>query len=320
AYRLSGRYNQDMAYPGRAIQLIEQSLSHAEGNVVTERSVQKAVEQTRGVKVGAAAPVEANELLHLEDKIHERMINQSRAVSVVAAALRRARAGVANPRRPIGSFLFLGPTGVGKTELAKAIAATYFGAESNMIRLDMSEYQQTSDVSRLLSNGQDDQKSLIMAVRQQPFTVVLLDEIEKAHPNVLNLLLQLLDEGKLTDVSGRAASFKDAIVIATSNAGATEIRERVSRGEELHTFEEEFVNNLISSGQFKPELLNRFDEIVLFRPLKLEELVQLVTLMLNEVNHTLAAQNISVELTETAAEKIVQAGYDPRIGARPLRR
>ena len=320
SYRLSGRYDQDTAYPGKAIRLLEQSLPHAEKGIVTTASVEAAVEQTRGVKVGSARPAEAQQLLHLEDAIHQRMINQSRAVSVVANALRRARAGVSNPSRPIGSFLFLGPTGVGKTELARSIAATYFGNETNMIRLDMSEYQQPTDVSRLLSNGQDDQKSLIMAVRQQPFSVVLLDEIEKAHPNVLNLLLQLLDEGKLTDMSGRAASFKDAIVIATSNAGANEIRERVGSGEELESFEETFTNNLIDSGQFKPELLNRFDEIVLFRPLKMEELIQLVTLMLGEVNRTLANQNISVALTPAAAEKVVQAGYDPRLGARPLRR
>ncbi len=319
-YHLSGRYDQDTAYPGKAIRLLEQAMSHALQSVVTKESVQAAIEQTRGVRVGAAKPAEAEQLLHLEDAIHQRMINQSHAVSVVANALRRARAGVANPNRPIGSFLFLGPTGVGKTELAKSIAATYFGAETNMIRLDMTEYQQPNDVSRLLSSGENEQASLIMAVRQQPFCVVLLDEIEKAHPNVLNLLLQLLDEGKLTDTGGRAASFKDAVVIATSNAGANEIRERVGRGEALSSFEEEFINNLISSGQFKPELLNRFDEIVIFRPLKPEELVQLVTLMLNEVNKTLAAQNISVELTPAAAEKIVHAGYDPRLGARPLRR
>lgn len=320
AYQLSGRYDQDMAYPGKAIRLLEQSLTHAQQGIVDVRSVQQAIEQTRGVKVGTAQPAEAEQLLHLEEAIHKRMINQSRAVSVVANALRRARAGVSSPNRPIGSFLFLGPTGVGKTELAKSIAATYFGSEENMIRLDMSEYQQPGDVTRLLSNGEGEQATLLMAIRQQPFSVVLLDEIEKAHPNILNLLLQLLDEGKLTDSSGRAASFKDAVVIATSNAGANTIRERVERGEELQSFEQEFTNELINSGQFKPELLNRFDEIVLFRPLKQDELVQMVQLMLGEVNRTLANQNISVELTPEAAARIVKAGYDPRLGARPLRR
>jgi ATP-dependent Clp protease ATP-binding subunit ClpC len=319
AYRLSGRYEQDEAYPGKAIKLLEQAVNHGESSLITSLSVQQAVEQTRGVKVSNAAPAEADQLLHLEDIIHQRMINQTHAVKVVASALRRARAGVTNPRRPIGSFLFLGPTGVGKTELAKAIAATYFGSESNMIRLDMSEYQQPDDVQRLLSSGASD-NSLLLAVRQQPFAVVLLDEIEKAHPNILNLLLQLLDEGQLTDSSGRAASFKDCIIIATSNAGAQTIRERIERGESLESFAQEFGQQLIQSGQFKPELLNRFDDTVLFRPLTPEELAQVVRLMLNEVNATLSTQNIKVELSDPAINKIVQEGNDPLLGARPMRR
>jgi ATP-dependent Clp protease ATP-binding subunit ClpC len=321
AYRLSGRYDQDNAYPGKALQLLQQSLPHPEhGNVITPKSVQDAIEQTRGVKAGAASGAEADTLLHLEDAIHQRMINQSHAVKVVAAALRRARAGVASPKRPIGSFLFLGPTGVGKTELSKAIAATYFNAEENMVRLDMSEYQQPDDVQRLLSDGQEDSMSLALAVRQQPFTVVLLDEIEKSHPNILNLLLQLLDEGELTDNAGRKVSFKDCIIICTSNAGADTIRQKVEQGEELETFQKEFTDQLINSGQFKPELLNRFDEIVLFRPLKPEELMQVVKLMMNEVNAALKNQNITVDLTDAATMKIVEQGNDPRLGARPMRR
>ncbi len=320
AYRLSGRYEQDMAYPGKAIKLLEQSIVHAQHSVVTTRSVEAAIEQTQGVKVSGAGPVEASQLLNLEDQIHERMINQTRAVSVVANALRRNRAGVSTPNRPIGSFLFLGPTGVGKTELAKSIAATYFGNESSMIRLDMSEYQQPTDVARLLSTGEGESSSLILRVRQQPFSVVLLDEIEKAHPNILNLLLQMLDEGQLTDSSGRAVSFKDAVVIVTSNAGADIIRTHIEQGEELETFEKEFTDQLINTGQFKPELLNRFDEIVLFRPLKPSELGQVVRLMLGDINKTLAAQNISVALTDAAVAKIVDMGNDPRLGARPMRR
>ncbi|HEX7632986.1 MAG TPA: AAA family ATPase, partial [Candidatus Saccharimonadales bacterium] len=320
AYRLSGRYEQDEAYPGKAIKLLQQSVAHAEQMLVTALSVQQAIEQTRGVKVASAAPAEANQLLNLEDSIHQRMINQTYAVKAVASALRRARAGVTNPRRPIGSFLFLGPTGVGKTELAKAIAAIYFGAESNLLRLDMSEYQQPDDVQRLLSTGATDTTSLIMSVRQQPFSVVLFDEIEKAHPNVLNLLLQLLDEGQLTDVSGKAVSFKDCIIIATSNAGAQTIRERIAQGEALESFADQLTDELISSGQFKPELLNRFDDTVLFRPLTPEELGQVVQLMLQETNVTLASQNISVQLTPAAITKIVEQGNDPRLGARPMRR
>ncbi len=321
AYRLSGRYEVDMAYPGKAVRLLEQSLAHTDRHIlVTAASVEAAIEQTRGVKVGTAAPAEAEQLLHLEDQIHERMINQKRAVSVVANALRRARAGVSSPKRPIGSFLFLGPTGVGKTELAKAIAATYFSNETTMIRLDMSEYQQQSDVARILSDGTSEANSLLMRVREQPFSVVLLDEIEKAHPNILNLLLQLLDEGQLTDSNGRVVSFKDSVVIATSNAGADSIRKHIDAGEQLEQFEQVLTDELINSGQFKPELLNRFDEIVLFRPLTPGELAQVVRLMLNDINHTLAAQNISTELTDAAIAKIVAAGNDPRLGARPMRR
>jgi len=321
AYRLSGRYGDDLAYPGRAIRLLEQSLSYSQqGKVVTPESVQKAIEQSHGVKVGAAAPAEADVLLNLEDRIHERMINQSAAVSAVAAALRRARAGVANPKRPVGSFLFLGPTGVGKTELAKSVAATYFGNESSMVRLDMSEYQQPSDVDRLLSDGSTEACSLIMSVRQNPFTVVLLDEVEKAHPNILNLLLQMLDEGQLTDTGGRSVSFKDCVIIATSNAGADTIRQRISEGKDITALHTELVEQLINGGQFKPELLNRFDEIVVFRPLNPDELKQVVQLMLKDINRTLAAQKISVELTDAAIEKVVAAGFDPRLGARPMRR
>ncbi|MEO8105125.1 MAG: AAA family ATPase [Candidatus Saccharibacteria bacterium] len=320
AYRLSGRYEQDIAYPGKAISLLEQSLAHSTDGLVNAASVQAAIEQTKGVKVGDVGLAETNQLLNLEDDIHKRMINQTRAVSVIANALRRSRAGVSSPNRPIGSFLFLGPTGVGKTELAKAIAATYFGDESNMIRLDMSEYQQESDATRLLSGGEHETSNLLLQIRRQPFSVVLLDEIEKAHPNILNLLLQLLDEGKLTDNKGRVASFKDAVVIATSNAGADTIRARIERGESLETFEAAFVDELIASSQFRPELLNRFDEIVLFRPLKPTELGQVVRLMLGDINRTLAVKNISIELTDEAIAKIVEVGNDPRLGARPMRR
>jgi ATP-dependent Clp protease ATP-binding subunit ClpC len=248
------------------------------------------------------------------------MINQTRAVSVVAAALRRARAGVANTSRPIGSFLFLGPTGVGKTELARSLAAVYFGDEASMIRLDMSEYQQPDDVKRLLASAATNPDGLLPHIKQRPFSVVLFDEVEKAHPNLLNLLLQLLDEGRLTDSDNKAVSFKDAIIIATSNAGADDIRQRIEKGEQLESFEHEFIDHLINGGSFKPELLNRFDDIVLFRPLNQSELGQIVGLMVTEVNRTLEAQKVKVELTETAVAALVQAGYDPRLGARPMRR
>lgn len=320
AYKLSGQYMQDLAYPGKAISLLEQAIPYAASHIMSAESVQQAVEKTKGVKVSRAEAPEADVLLHLEDKIHSRMVNQERAVKVVSAALRRGRAGVADPKRPIGSFLFLGPTGVGKTELARSLAAVYFGDEHQMVRLDMSEYQQSSDVERLLEAGGANTKSLILQIREQPFSVVLLDEIEKAHPNILNLLLQILDEGELTDSKGKAASFKNAIIIATSNAGAVEITQRVASGDALESFERPLIENLIDAGQFKPELINRFDEIVLFRPLNKDELAQVAGFMLGSVNETLANQNISVELTDTALAKVVEAGYDPEFGARPMRR
>jgi ATP-dependent Clp protease ATP-binding subunit ClpA len=221
----------------------------------------------------------------------------------------------------VGSFLFLGPTGVGKTELAKALADIYFGGEDKIVRVDMSEYQQVSDVDRLLapSAGRSGQ-TLISGIRRQPFSVVLFDEIEKAHPDILNLLLQLLDEGRLTDTDGRPVSFKDAIVIATSNAAADQIRQRISAGEKLENFEQQIEDDLISSHQFRPELLNRFDDIVLFRPLDKPELRQVVKLMLVGVNKTLEPQKISVSVTDAAADWLVDQGYDPQLGARPMRR
>ncbi len=321
AYRLSERYIHDLAMPGRALKLLESAASYSENGLVTMNSVQKAIEQTMGVKVANASEGdERKKLLNLETLIHERMINQTRAVGVVSDALRRARAGVRNQDRPIGTFLFLGPTGVGKTELAKALADVYFGGEDRIIRLDMNEYVRSDDVSRLIADGADDPASLTAQAMKQPFSVVLLDEIEKAHPSVLTTLLQMLDEGILRDVKNREVSFRDAIVIATSNAGANRIREYIERGYQLEQFEEKFVDELINSNEFKPEFLNRFDEIVIFRPLEKPELLQVVDLMIAGVNKTLALQKITVEVEPAAKELLVEKGYDPRLGARPMRR
>jgi ATP-dependent Clp protease ATP-binding subunit ClpC len=321
AYRLSERYIYDLAMPGRAVKLLEAAAGYAENGLVTARSVQQAIEKTQDVKIGVASgDEERDKLLNLETLIHERMINQTRAVSVVSDALRRARAGVRNQDRPIGTFLFLGPTGVGKTELAKALADVYFGGESNIIRLDMNEYVSNDDVGRLIADGATDGMSLTAQVMKQPFSVVLLDEIEKAHPNVLTTLLQMLDEGILRDVKNREVSFRDAIIIATSNAGADRIREHIERGLDIEKFEDQLVNELIDRGQFKPEFLNRFDEIVMFRPLKKDELLQVVDLMIKKVNETLALQKVSVTVSLEAKEYLVEQGYDPRLGARPMRR
>ncbi len=321
AYSLSERYMHDIEMPGRAFKLLESSAGYADGKLVSSESVQRAIEETVGVKVGVATgDEERKKLLNLEDLIHKRMINQTRAVRVVSDALRRARAGVRNQERPIGTFLFLGPTGVGKTELAKALADVYFGGEDRMVRLDLNEYVRPEDVSRLIADGADDPNSLTAQVMKQPFSVVLLDEIEKAHPQVLTTLLQLLDEGILRDVKNREISFRDTIVIATSNAGAERIREYIDRGYKLEQFEEQLTNELISTNQFRPEFLNRFDEIVVFRPLNKKELLQVVTLILASINKTLASQKIVVNVSEDAKLYLVDRGYDPRLGARPMRR
>jgi ATP-dependent Clp protease ATP-binding subunit ClpC len=321
AYRLSDRYVHDLAMPGKALKLFESAANYSENGLVTARSVQQAIEKTLNVKIGvASSDNEREKLLNLESLIHERMINQSRAVSVVSDALRRARAGVRNQNRPIGAFLFLGPTGVGKTELAKALAAIYFDGEDHIIRVDMNEYSRSDDVARLIADGANNLNSLTARVMKQPFSVILLDEIEKAHPNVLLTLLQMLDEGVLRDEKNREISFRDAIIIATSNAGADKIREHIERGYDIERFEDQIVNGLIDSGQFRPEFLNRFDEIVMFRPLNKNELVQVVNLMINDVNKTLSQQKISVEVADDAKNYLAEVGYDPRLGARPMRR
>lgn len=321
AYRLGSRYIHEREMPGKAIKLLDSAANYSTNGLVSAESVRQAVEKTLDIKISVATEdVERDKLLNLEKLIHNRMINQVRAVSVVSDALRRARAGVRNVNRPIGTFLFLGPTGVGKTELAKSLAEIYFGGEGNIIRVDMNEYVDASDVNRLIADGVDNSNSLTARVMKQPFSVILLDEIEKAHPNVMSTLLQMLDEGILRDVKNREVSFRDAIIIATSNAGANRIREYIDRGYDINQFEDKFVDELISSNQFRPEFLNRFDEIVMFRPLNKNELLKVVDLMVASVNKTLELQKVSVDVDIDAKKYLVEAGYDPRLGARPMRR
>ena len=321
AYRLSQRYIFDLEMPGRAVRLLEMSAGFAENKIVTASSVEKAIEQTMNVKISTANVDEEKEtLLNLENLLHARMVGQEKAVSVVANALRRARTGVRNQNRPIGTFLFLGPTGVGKTELSKALSEVYFNGEDNIIRLDLNEYVNLDDVSRLIADGSRDASSLTAQMMKKPFSVVLLDEIEKAHPNVLTALLQVLDEGILRDEKNREVSFRDAIIIATSNAGAERIQELIARGYDSTSAEEVIVNDLIASREFRPEFLNRFDEIVVFEPLTKENLLQIIDLMIAGVNKTLAGQKISVSVTPEARLMLAEMGYDPKLGARPMRR
>ena len=322
AYRLSERYVHDLVMPGRALNLLETAAGHADSDhFVTDQSVQAAIEKTYGVKMQSTQNEEdKSRLLNMEELIHQRMIDQENAVKAVSDALRRAAAGVRNENRPIGTFLFLGPTGVGKTELAKALSEVYFRGEGTMIRIDLNEFVSADDVSRLIADGATDELSLTAQVMKHPFAVVLLDEIEKAHPQVLTTLLQLLDEGILRDIKNREVSFRDTIVIATSNAGAEKIRDYIDQGLSIAEVKDELTNELIHTGAFKPEFLNRFDEICAFEPLSKEVLVQIIDLILKGVNKTLEPQKISVTVDEGGKKLLVDAGYDPKLGARPMRR
>jgi ATP-dependent Clp protease ATP-binding subunit ClpC len=320
-YKLADHYIDEEAFPGKAIKLAEQAaVSAGKGSLVTDRHLQQAIEAARGVKVQEATRDESQKLLNLEDELHKQMVNQQFAVKSIANALRRARAGTRDTNRPIGAFLFLGPTGVGKTQLAKSLADVYFGSAGNIIRVDMNEYVNSGDLDRLLAPETGSGNTFIGKIRQQPFSVVLLDEIEKAHQDIINAFLQLLDEGTISDTSGRAASFKDAIIIATSNAGADKIREYIDQGRQQSEFQKEFLDGIISSGEFKPELINRFDDLLVFRPLEEDELVQVLDIMLDEVNKQLSQKKVRVDLDQNAKLWLVKKGNDPRLGARPMRR
>ena len=321
AYRLGGRYIQDLVMPGQAVVLLSYAAAYPENGLITEKSVQTAIEQNFGVKMQSTQTDEdKNKLLNLEDQIHERMIDQQGAVKAVSNALRRSAAGVRNQNRPIGTFLFLGPTGVGKTELAKAISQVYFRDESEIVRVDLNEYVQESDVARLIAAGSENENSLCAQIAKRPFSVVLFDEIEKAHSKVLTTLLQLLDEGVLRDTRNHEISFRDAIVICTSNAGADKIREYIDNGESMNIIKDKLSDELIHSGEFKPEFINRFDEVCVFEPLSKENLLKIVDLMLKGTNKTLEPQKISISLDEEAKSLLVEEGYDPKLGARPMRR
>jgi ATP-dependent Clp protease ATP-binding subunit ClpB len=263
-------------------------------------------------------------LLRLEEELHRRVVGQDEAVHAVADAVIRARAGIKDPKRPIGSFLFLGPTGVGKTELARALAATLFDDEDNMIRLDMSEYMEKHTVARLIGAppgyvGYEEGGQLTEAVRRKPYSVVLLDEIEKAHPDVFNVLLQVLDDGRLTDGQGRTVNFKNTVIIMTSNIGSQLILEL--RGADDASYERMRAQVLEAlRRQFRPEFLNRVDDIVVFRALTEAELAKIVEIQLDGLRRRLAERRIDLEVTEKAKAYLARAGYDPVFGARPLKR
>jgi ATP-dependent Clp protease ATP-binding subunit ClpB len=292
--------------------------------VVADEEIAQIVSRWTGIPVSRLQEGEREKLLHLDDILHQRIIGQDEAVGVVADAIIRARSGIKDPRQPIGSFMFLGPTGVGKTELAKSLAATLFDTEENMVRIDMSEYQERHTVSRLVGAppgyvGYEEGGQLTEAVRRKPYSVVLFDEIEKAHPDVFNTLLQVLDDGRLTDAQGRTVDFRNTIIIMTSNIGSEYLIEAVTSDGEIKPDSRELVLGALR-GRFRPEFLNRLDEIVLFKPLTRLEIEQIVDLMFGDLRQRLADRSLSLELTEEARRLIASRGFDPVYGARPLRR
>ena len=291
---------------------------------VDEEDIAKIVSRWTGIPVAKMLEGEMQKLVQMEDRLRERVVGQDEALSAVANAIRRSRAGLSDPKRPIGSFIFLGPTGVGKTETAKGLAEFLFDDEASMVRIDMSEYMEKHAVARLIGAppgyvGYEEGGQLTEAVRRRPYAVVLFDEIEKAHPDVFNVLLQVLDDGRLTDGKGRTVDFKNTVLIMTSNVGAQALATAWAQGEE--GFEEAKVRVMESlRTQFRPEFLNRVDDIVVFRPLGEEQLTHIVDLRLKDLDRLLADRKITLKLTAAARKAIFTAGYDRAYGARPLKR
>ena len=290
---------------------------------VTEEQINQIISRWTGIPVARLKEGEREKILHLADDLHKRVVGQDEAVSKVSDAILRSRAGISDPNRPIGSFLFLGPTGVGKTELAKALAENLFDDEKNIVRIDMSEYMEKFSVSRLVGAppgyvGYEEGGTLTEAVRRKPYSIVLFDEIEKAHPDVFNILLQILDDGRITDSQGRTVDFKNTIIILTSNLGAADIIDGIEGGE-ISKAARDRVNAILKQS-FRPEFLNRLDEIIMFRPLTRENIGGIVNIQLKRLEERLKAENIELEITEKAREYIADNGYDNVYGARPLKR
>ena len=322
--KLSQRYMHDKYLPAKAVELLELiavkvSQSKGEWGVVSKDDIARAVSEATGIPISKVTAKESDILLNMEDKIHQRMINQEEAVSMVASSLRRARAQLTGNKRPIASFLFLGPTGVGKTELAKTVADIYFGDEKSMIRVDMSEYQHADSVKKMIGSAQGTRGYLTEAVRKAPFSLILLDEFEKAHPDILNLFLQVMDDGRLTDGQGRTIDFTNSIIISTSNAGAVYIQNEVAAGTDIEKIKEVLINEKLNKIM-RPELINRFDGVIVFKPLSEGNVLDITRLMLAKIGKTLEKKGIRMRAEDGGIKILAGEGYDPKFGARPLRR
>ena len=315
------KLQQQLEIEEKQVKESDRSLVH---EAVTDDEIARIISRWTGIPVTKLTEGERTKLLGLEDELHKRVIGQDEGVCLVTDAILRSKAGIKDPTKPIGSFLFLGPTGVGKTELAKTLAATLFDDEQNMVRIDMSEYMEKYSVSRLIGAppgyvGYEEGGQLTEAVRRKPYSVVLFDEIEKAHPDVFNVLLQVLDDGRITDSQGRTVDFKNTILIMTSNIGSPYLLEGIDENGEIKPEAQEQVMNDLR-GHFRPEFLNRLDEIILFKPLTKDNIGGIVDLMVKELSDRLADQELSLELTDAARTQVIENGYDPVYGARPLKR
>jgi len=319
---LADRYIRDVPFPEKALRLLEEaSVNYTGGEIkiITPQDIETLVSKKVNIPIGEAGKEEKDKLLNLESFLHQRVIDQEEAITAISNTLRRARAGIASGKRPVGVFLFLGPTGVGKTETAKALAENYFGDEKNMIRLDMSEYQEAISIDRLIGTVDNPNGILNTAVYENPFSLVLLDELEKADKNILNVFLQVFEDGRLTDPRGRVSDFTNTVIIATSNAGSEYIRENVGKIPQ-EKLKEDLINMLQEKGILTPEFLNRFDGVIVFNPLTPDQIKQVVELMIKKINEGLKNKKITVEVDNPTLVKLVELGYDPQFGARPMRR
>ena len=315
------KLQQQLEIEEKQVKESDRSLVH---EAVTDDEIARIISRWTGIPVTKLTEGERTKLLGLEDELHKRVVGQDEGVRLVTDAILRSKAGIKDPTKPIGSFLFLGPTGVGKTELAKTLAATLFDDEQNMVRIDMSEYMEKYSVSRLIGAppgyvGYDEGGQLTEAVRRKPYSVVLFDEVEKAHPDVFNVLLQVLDDGRITDSQGRTVDFKNTILIMTSNIGSSYLLDGIDENGDIKPEAEAMVMNDLRA-HFRPEFLNRLDETIMFRPLTKDNVYSIISLLVNDINKRLADKELRIELTEAAKQLVVEGGYDPTYGARPLKR
>lgn len=319
---LTARYMHDTFLPGKAISVLESVavvVSRKENKTVDREAIATVITDLTHIPVTKLTQDESQNLLNLEEKIHGRVIGQDEAVKMVASALRRARVELRESKRPIANFLFLGPTGVGKTELAKAVSEVYFGREDYMIRVDMSEYQNSDSVNKMIGSPEGVAGYLTEAVRKMPFSLILLDEVEKAHPDILNLFLQVMDDGRLTDGQGKTIDFTSSIIIATSNVGSSLIQQTVREGKDFAAIKDQLINTELVKAM-RPELINRFDGVIIFKPLDKEAMTAITKLLMTKIQHRIEEKGYSFAISDTVIDQLANLGFNPEFGARPLRR